>query len=366
MASNFPNTSVNNPSTNSPWEDGDTWNDPSSDLSYTWYNPVWKTGGTSSGGGGGASVEVGDTEPPSPVEGDLWWKTPNNVMYIYYVDTTSEQWVIASPPAKIATDPFTAQSVEVEGGIAFGGNNLSGGVEAEGGRLIDSGAIQIRRDTGTSEVFSVFSGGSTGSDKNVTITADGAATFAGGATFATGYTGVLDNGTIFANRSNGVDIVWSGATYGGQPTSTISAAGTGTFINSIITGKNMGGAQKIEIYSSIQYETNITATNYSGSGPASTAIVFGGLNAASAGYVEYARATPSGIVFNLESEDETKYTTTTDSEGVETRVYNGATLDIKDRLTKADTALQTLKTAAAASNDFAALKAAIATALADI
>ena len=60
------------------------------------------------------------------------------------------------------------------------------------------------------------------------------------------------------------------------------------------------------------------------------------------------------------------YTTTTDADGNESRVYNGPTLDVKDRLTKADAALQTLKTAAAAAVDFAELKAAIATALADI
>jgi hypothetical protein len=72
------------------------------------------------------------------------------------------------------------------------------------------------------------------------------------------------------------------------------------------------------------------------------------------------------VTFNLEADDDTKYTSTTDSEGNVTRVYNGAVLDVKDRLQKADAALQTLKTAAAASTDFASLKSAIATALADI
>jgi hypothetical protein len=41
-------------------------------------------------------------------------------------------------------------------------------------------------------------------------------------------------------------------------------------------------------------------------------------------------------------------------------------LDVGDRLEKADAALQTLKVAAAASTDFASLKSAIATALANI
>ncbi len=76
--------------------------------------------------------------------------------------------------------------------------------------------------------------------------------------------------------------------------------------------------------------------------------------------------TAPNTFFNLEADDDTKYTTTTDADGVETRIYNGAVLDVKERLTKTDAALQALKTAAAAASDFAALKSAIATALANI
>ena len=50
----------------------------------------------------------------------------------------------------------------------------------------------------------------------------------------------------------------------------------------------------------------------------------------------------------------------------EIRTYTGPTLDVKERLTKADNALIALKTAAAAATDFASLQTAIATALADI
>ena len=74
----------------------------------------------------------------------------------------------------------------------------------------------------------------------------------------------------------------------------------------------------------------------------------------------------SNAILNLEADDDTKYTATTDSEGNETRVYNGAVLDVKERLTKADAALVALKSAAAAATDFASLQSAIATALADI
>ncbi len=76
--------------------------------------------------------------------------------------------------------------------------------------------------------------------------------------------------------------------------------------------------------------------------------------------------TPANVTFNLEADDDTKYTSTTNEEGEQTLVYNGAVLDVKDRLQKTDAALQALKTAAAAATDFASLQTAIATALADI
>ena len=77
-------------------------------------------------------------------------------------------------------------------------------------------------------------------------------------------------------------------------------------------------------------------------------------------------ASYSNVIFNLEADDDTKYTATTNEDGEQTLVYNGAVLDVKDRLTKADAALVALKSAAAAATDFASLKSAIATALANI
>ena len=49
-----------------------------------------------------------------------------------------------------------------------------------------------------------------------------------------------------------------------------------------------------------------------------------------------------------------------------TRTSGGLTYDLGDRTQKVDAALTALKTTAAAAADFAALKSAIATALADI
>jgi hypothetical protein len=51
--------------------------------------------GTSWGSvGGGAAIS--DTGPANPQPGDLWWKSDEGQLYVYYNDGTSSQWVIAN------------------------------------------------------------------------------------------------------------------------------------------------------------------------------------------------------------------------------------------------------------------------------
>ena len=51
MATNFPDTSVDNPGTSAPWADGDIFDDTAeSGLIYYWYDPVWKTKVNGEGG----------------------------------------------------------------------------------------------------------------------------------------------------------------------------------------------------------------------------------------------------------------------------------------------------------------------------
>ena len=42
-------------------------------------------------------VSVGPNPPQNPIEGNLWWNSSTGVMYIYYVDSNSAQWVQTSP-----------------------------------------------------------------------------------------------------------------------------------------------------------------------------------------------------------------------------------------------------------------------------
>lgn len=52
--------------------------------------------------GTGASVNVGNTPPESPQNGDLWWNSDLVTLFIYYADSNSSQWVDTST-AKISS-----------------------------------------------------------------------------------------------------------------------------------------------------------------------------------------------------------------------------------------------------------------------
>lgn len=53
-------------------------------------------GGAGGGGGGGASVSLSDTAPGAPSAGDLWARTTDFALFVYYTDVDSSQWVQVS------------------------------------------------------------------------------------------------------------------------------------------------------------------------------------------------------------------------------------------------------------------------------
>ena len=117
---------------------------------------------TSSGGGGGgtASVTVSDTAPTGPTAGNLWWKSDEGQMYIYYTDVNSSQWVVANAYA---------------GGAAY--------LPIAGGTL--TGAL-----SGTSATFSGAVNGASGAFTGAVTGASGA--FTGAVTGASGaFTGAV-------------------------------------------------------------------------------------------------------------------------------------------------------------------------------
>jgi hypothetical protein len=89
------------------------------DLSGSYPNPTLKPSATNgqvmttvsgvaawaAASGGGASVTVSDTPPGSPTAGALWWNSVLGVMFIFYNDGNSSQWVPVSPtvPPQVTT-----------------------------------------------------------------------------------------------------------------------------------------------------------------------------------------------------------------------------------------------------------------------
>jgi len=57
--------------------------------------------------GGGATVTTDDSAPGSPNDGDLWWKSDEGRLKVYYQDADSSQWVDASPPSILDLTAFT-------------------------------------------------------------------------------------------------------------------------------------------------------------------------------------------------------------------------------------------------------------------
>ncbi len=219
-------------------------------------------------------------------------------------------------------------SAEFAAGVGFGGQALTGLMTAEGARITENGVIQLRRDGSTVECISVFGNGSSSGEKNVAISNDGSATFAGDVTFPRGcVNGDIEPSARFcvkgAFKANTLSVFSNSNNVLGTETAKINADGSAEF------------ADQVRIAGAFIVDTNLNATgNYKAFiNPNDGSAIFAG------------NITAGNVSFNL---------------------ANGSTLDVKDRLTKADNALKALKTAAALASDFATLKAAIATALTDI
>ena len=63
----------------------------SNGVTYQWTGVVWlPIGGT-------AALFVGDTPPATPGANQLWWNSTQGMLYIYYNDGNTTQWVPATP-----------------------------------------------------------------------------------------------------------------------------------------------------------------------------------------------------------------------------------------------------------------------------
>jgi hypothetical protein len=65
-------------------------------LTWTWNGTTWDV----EGGGGAAGPDgcyVGDTPPAGAEPGWLWWNSAEGILYVWYDDGDTQQWVEANP-----------------------------------------------------------------------------------------------------------------------------------------------------------------------------------------------------------------------------------------------------------------------------
>ena len=75
------------------------------------------------GAGGGATVTTDDTAPATPNDGDLWWKSDEGRLKVFYGDPTGSQWVDTSPPLSPSFAPkISNNTVELEAASEGSGN----------------------------------------------------------------------------------------------------------------------------------------------------------------------------------------------------------------------------------------------------
>ena len=256
--------------------------------------------------------------------------------YVFSGSDTSHGYFFANAPSgeydallirNATTGGKNTAVIKHDGSASFKGNvNVGDTSTSSGGTQISAAGYLYLRSAAADAATPVIDVYNLNNTKRASINADGSIETRSSLSAADGYSGINTSGTIYANRSNGGDNVFSGAIYGSNTTSTITAAGAATFSDGVgITGK--GGADTA-FYIFDTANNNATTTSFLANGAATFA-----------GTVK-----ANGTILTRASGD----------------------LDVGDRIEKTDTALKALKTAVATVSDFAALKAALITALADV
>ena len=87
---------------------------------------------------GGATVTTDDSAPGSPNDGDLWWKSDEGRLKVYYADGSSNQWVDAFP---LQTAPTSITNTTTNGT-----NSISTTTTTSGSNV---NAIEIKTDNNT-------------------------------------------------------------------------------------------------------------------------------------------------------------------------------------------------------------------------
>jgi hypothetical protein len=363
-------------------------------------------------------------DPRTTIPSNYWNNPDNGVIYDYDGSYPSGHW--AARRAYSGGDLYVDGSgsftgnLEVDGAATFAGSiqaivssdtygfELTNGTVGLGGFFRDSsgGNLLIKNDSGTVKSFiygdgtASFSGGNLTVDVNGSVISGGSSYFGGSieavgtGTFGSNVDvgGSLDDKTVSAvrlgepgyvqARRSGTDGVWFGYPYNtGIPTSQINADGSSEFKGRMVLSGGTTTTEALKISGNNNSAKGILVTN-AGGATTSTVDLDGAAqfntSVISEVYEADARiSTRTSTGFSCRGTDGSATVTINKLNG--SAVFTGTVtangniltrasgdLDVGDRLEKADAALQSLKTAAAASTDFDTLKAAIATALANI
>ena len=274
--------------------------------------------------------------------------------------------------------------IKAEGSASFAGSITGADWDSLGGTgtgyfLGATGGLYVRRAS-TANNSDVLFAGYKGSNNVALIQADGNASFAGNVTCSQNNNfndidgsgcNLGRNGGITAQRisTEGTSNVFQGL-LANNITSSIQANGTATFEGTVLVGDGYNSTSNATAGVYLSKTGGVYTQATLAEADKNIWVARKGTNVTSyisiTGAAVFTSVNGAAFSINLEADDDTKYTATTNEEGETELVYNGAVLDVKDRLQKADAALLSLKTAAAAATDFASLKSAIATALANI
>ncbi len=345
-------------------EQGSLWWNTTDNTLYIYYDEG--VGGTAQwviaipqGGGSDSQIIVSDT-PPSTAElreGALWWNSDESdlQLYVLYNNGTEQapdlKWIEASPMPGAGDDGYVnVTGDDMTGNLTLGTDKITldatdGSAtfaDTDKGVVIEPSVPRIYTANTTSTANStiypdgiLIETGNTNPNntqtafqvrdgQNATIRAriaqDGSAEFAG-IIETEGTRGGFISGQVPVISADSTWGVWSGKNYAGATTSQIRGDGTAyasTFHGGAWTNTN-------DVASTVHITGFYTTT--AGVGPSAARFPYGTSGANGRNLEVY-----GGLQINTEPDNPANYTTTTDSEGNTTEVYNGPTLDVKDRL----------------------------------
>jgi hypothetical protein len=289
---------------------------------------VWR------GFGGGTQTSTIYSDGSITAAGGRCKVSNDGVIDIQAVDNSANGSVLLRAGSANLTAGANAFVVKADGSATFAGSINSTATnqafEVTASLITGGSFFRARNNVAASDKYFLY-GDVDGVGPTVQLLTDGSAEFAGN---------VKSKSQVNIIRNDGLAAlqIFSGTVLNAETNRiTLSADGSATFASNVTVGINLRVNNNLAVYAAAG--SIIEGYNTSSGSGVNTSMVTAEGNARFDGTV-----TANGSILTRAAGD----------------------LDVGDRLEKADNALQILKTAAAAASDFAALKAAIATALANI